>query len=255
VVAALLAVAAGGSAAEAQTVQRERVQVPGPETPTTVEGSVKGFDSVEYQVGGAVGDTLAITLSADNPQAYFNLYAPGDVPGESTAMFIGVRDGAEFREKLTEAGDYTAHVILMRPAARRDEAANFELTVEVSAADAAAADAGEPAVPDAAAAEAPRVAAATTALSNVTGQLPCAVSARASTAPCAYRASRSSRGTAKVFVTLANGDEREILFVGGYPVASDRLGAPFGAVRQGKLLLVSVGQERYEIPTTGTRGY
>jgi hypothetical protein len=252
----LLAVVSGVTAADAQAVRGERVAITGPESPTVIEGSVKGYVTVEYQVGAAAGDTLAVALSADNPLAYFNLYAPGDVPGEATAMFIGVRDGLEYRDELTETGDYTAHVVLMRPAARREETANFSLTVEVSAVETAAAASTEPATPDAPRAESPQVAGSANGRPlNVTGQLPCAVSSKASTLPCAFRASGLGRGTAKVFVRLANGDEREILFVGGHPVASDRLGAPFDAIRDGKLLLVSVGQERYEIPFTGTRGY
>jgi hypothetical protein len=250
-VAAIAATLTATPAAEAQAVRRERVDIPAADTPVTIEASVRGFDSVHYLVGGATGDTMVLSLSADNPQTYFNLYAPGDVPGESTAMFIGARDGREYRGTLTNTGDYIVHVVLMRPAARRAETADFRLRVEVSgegseddASDAAEASAD----PERTEAEARPAPAPTPGLQfKLTGQLPCAVTAEAPAVPCAYRAWRRG-GTAMVFVTLANGDERAILFVGGYPVASDRLGAPFTASPEGSGTLVSIGDERYEIP-------
>ena len=159
----------------------------------------------------------------------------------------------EYRGTLTETGDYTAHVVLMRPAARRAEAADFRLTVEVSGEAAEAAASESP--PEQEQAEAPPPAAASGMRLALNGQLPCAIVADAKTLPCGYRALRQRGGTAMVYVTLANGDERAILFVGGHPVASDRIGAPFSAVRQGNLTFVSVDDERYEIPPTVIGGY
>jgi hypothetical protein len=170
-------------------------------------------------------------------------------------LFIGARDGREFSGTLAESGDYTVHVVLMRPAARRAETAEFSLAVELSGEDGdvgTSETADAPAAPDEPEAAAPTAAAGLRR--GVSGHLPCAAVAEAPTVPCAYRATRAG-GTALVFITLGNGEERSILFVGGQPVASDRLGAPFSAVRQGNQMLVSIDEERYEIPRLIARGW
>ena len=66
-------------------------------------------------------------------------------------------------------------------------------------------------------------------------------------APCRYRVAGSG-GATTIVVTLPTGVERQITFVGRQPVASNRAGAPFTAGPQGSGSLVSIGEERYEIP-------
>ena len=236
--AALVAAIAATQAAEAQAVRRERVDVPAADTPVTIEGSVKGYDLVEYQVGAAAGDTIAVALAADDAPAYFNVYAPGDVPGESTALFIGrprrvrVRRHPDRGRRLHRAGLPDAR------RRRRAETADYRVTVELSAPSAAA--------PEAAAATAP-VPRAAAARATAGGQLPCAAATGAPMAPCRYRVAGSG-GATTIVVTLPTGVERQITFVGRQPVASNRAGAPITASPQGSGSLVSIGEERYEIP-------
>lgn len=118
--------------AGAESVRKERVEFAAGATATTVEGSLGGYDSVEYQLGASAGQQMAVGLEASNPQAYFNIFAPGDVPGKSEALFIGARDGLDFSGKLTASGDYTVQVFLMRAAARRGENTSYKLHVEIN---------------------------------------------------------------------------------------------------------------------------
>lgn len=123
----------------ADAVRKERVQFGTGETSTMVEGSVSGYDSVEYQVGASAGQQMTVVLEAKNPQAYFNIFAPGQVPGEGTALFVGPREGLSFNGKAKQSGDYTIQVFLMRAAARRAESAAYALHVGITGAAAQAA--------------------------------------------------------------------------------------------------------------------
>jgi hypothetical protein len=114
--------------------REERVQFAAGASSTEITGSIAGSDSVEYLVGAEAGQEMSVSLVADNAMANFNLFAPGDVPGESTAFFVGPRDGTDFRGALDEGGDYRVQVFLMRAGARRGESAGYTLRVSVAGA-------------------------------------------------------------------------------------------------------------------------
>jgi hypothetical protein len=105
--------------------REERVQFAAGASSTEITGSIAGSDSVEYLVGAEAGQEMSVSLVADNAMANFTLFAPGDVPGESTAFFVGPRDGTDFRGALDEGGDYRIQVFLMRAGARRGESAGY----------------------------------------------------------------------------------------------------------------------------------
>jgi hypothetical protein len=134
----MLGAAALAAAAPAQEAQRIEL-APGA-TEATVEGAVSGYAAASYLVAAGAGQEMAVTLASPNPQVYFNIYRPGDVPGESSALHVGARQGLAFRAKLSEAGDYLVQVFLMRAAARRGEAGAYALTVAVAGEAAAAPD-------------------------------------------------------------------------------------------------------------------
>ena len=136
---ALAAIAAGPLAA-ADTVRQERVEFEPGSSEATVQGGIAGYDSVEYQVGAATGQTMTVALKADNASTYFNVYRPGDVPGQSSALHVGARDGNDWQAALRETGDYTVQVFLIRAAARRAETSAFTLTVGVTGTPAATAE-------------------------------------------------------------------------------------------------------------------
>lgn len=142
-VALAIAAAVAGAAVAADAVRREPIRFDEGATEAVVEGALAGTDSVEYQVAASAGQVMKVGLAADNPSAYFNVYRPDEVPGQSTALHIGPRDGNAWSATLRKSGDYTVQVFLVRAAARRAETASYTLTVSVTGAAAGAAVAPE----------------------------------------------------------------------------------------------------------------
>ena len=70
----------------------------------------------------------AQALSCGRP---FNIYAPGDRPGSSTAMYIAASNGLRYEGTLPENGDYLIQVFINRNAARRNESTNYTLNVSI----------------------------------------------------------------------------------------------------------------------------
>jgi len=121
-----------GAVAQAQ-IRTERVQFAKGASSKTITGSLKGDASVDYIVGARAGQTLNVTLKPGNPSNYFNVLPPGS----ETALFVGSSSGNTYSGRLPTSGDYRVRVYLMRNAARRDEAANYSLTIGVTGAAAA----------------------------------------------------------------------------------------------------------------------
>jgi hypothetical protein len=94
----------------------------------SLQGKLKGDDTVDYVVRAAAGQTLSVTLKKTNPQNYFNVLPPGS---NDVAMYVG-QTGDDFKGVLPTDGDYTVRVYLMRAAARRNEASDYTLTVGVT---------------------------------------------------------------------------------------------------------------------------
>jgi hypothetical protein len=128
----------GGTAAIAQyDIRTERVQFARGAESAVVEGSITGYQTVDYRLGASAGQTMNVSMATDNGANYFNILAPGE---SETALFVGSSSGGQFEGVLPERGDYTVRVYLMRSAARRDEVANYRL--EIAIADAAEASGG-----------------------------------------------------------------------------------------------------------------
>lgn len=126
----------------ADEVVRERMSFAAGATSATAKSTVKGNASHEYTVGAKAGQLMTVTLEAANKSTYFNVWAPGKKPGQDEALFAGAISGDVFSDKLAETGDYMVQVYLYRNAARRGETADFTLTVAITDAAAAAAEAG-----------------------------------------------------------------------------------------------------------------
>lgn len=132
----------------ADKVTRTPVTFPDGATDTTLTGTITGYDSVEYMVPAGVGQEMAVTLSSSNAGLYFNVFAPGAVPGEATALFNGARSGPSFKAVLDAEGEYMVQVFLVRAAARRAERADYSVTVALTGAAVPAAAAPAPAAGD-----------------------------------------------------------------------------------------------------------
>ncbi|MDG2045631.1 MAG: hypothetical protein P8J79_00325 [Halioglobus sp.] len=114
-----------------QVARSERVQFSGGVTEASIDGSLIGYESVNYVVSGEGGQSMTVALDSDNLGAYFNIFEPDKAAGENYAMFIGATEGNQFEGSLPVNGDYTIQVYLIRSATRRGEAANFTLEVKI----------------------------------------------------------------------------------------------------------------------------
>ena len=230
---ALMLVQPVAGCAIAPDARSERVQFAIGATSTVIKGQIKGYRFVDYQVRAGAGQTLSVEMKTGNASSYFNILPPGSSP---VAMFIGSTSGDRFSGLLPTDGDYAIRVYLMRNAARRNESANFTLSVGVTgqplAATAAARDALLPGTPF-----------------HASAMIACMPPYDAKTKECeAFIIRRGFDGTATVEVRWGEGLKRRILFVKGKPVAADATAA-LSVERRGDVRVVHFGgDEHLEIP-------
>lgn len=94
----------------------------------TITGSIKGDQDLTYVLRVKAGQTIKVSMKTSNASAYFNVVAPG----VDDALFVGSASGSTFTGKAPVAGPHRIIVYLMRNAARRNETANFTLTIGVT---------------------------------------------------------------------------------------------------------------------------
>lgn len=129
----ILAMTAGASG---QTDHhREHVDFAG-WTGTSIDGEIVGRDFDRYELNGIAGDTLTVRLHTPHTGTYFNVYAPGDGPGDqalANSEMVGgpVLDLNEFSGILPETGVYEVVVYMVRAAARRDEVAPYAIEFDL----------------------------------------------------------------------------------------------------------------------------
>ena len=124
----LLAMLLVSATALAADVRTERVHFHKGANSATVQGTIKGYESVDYVLGASAGQSMNVSMATDNGANYFNIMAPGKA---DEAMFIGSTSGNQFEGKLPASGDYKVRVYMMRSAARRDEVANYRLEMVI----------------------------------------------------------------------------------------------------------------------------
>lgn len=96
-----------------------------------VTGKITAEESVLYELNAREGQFLTVSLRPDNKSANFNIYIPGKGPGED-ALFASAAGGTEYTGQLYKSGVHTVSVFLVRSAARRGEAANFDIAFRIS---------------------------------------------------------------------------------------------------------------------------
>lgn len=94
--------------------------------------SIQGPLTAQYRVSAKAGQILTVDLKPSNASAYFNITAKG----ADYALYNGSIMGNHFLGPLPADGEYTVQVYLMRNAARRNEVANYNLSLSLSPADA-----------------------------------------------------------------------------------------------------------------------
>ncbi|MGG7649292.1 hypothetical protein ACQ4OB_14870 [Pseudomonas sp. ES4] len=94
--------------------------------------SIKGPLTAQYRLNAKAGQMMTVDFKSSNASAYFNITAKG----ADYALFNGSIMGNHFLGPLPADGEYTVQVYLMRNAARRNEVANYSLSLSLSAGDA-----------------------------------------------------------------------------------------------------------------------
>ncbi|WP_339494082.1 hypothetical protein [Pseudomonas sp. RA_105y_Pfl2_P56] len=94
--------------------------------------SIKGYKTAQYRLNAKAGQLLTVDFKPSNTSAYFNITAKG----ADYALFNGSMMGNHFLGSLPADGEYTVQVYLMRNAARRNEAADYNLSLIIANGDA-----------------------------------------------------------------------------------------------------------------------
>jgi len=129
--AAALAAFVTSSALARNDIRTERVQFKPGTSSATIQGKIKGYETVDYVLEASKGQHMNVSMGTKNGANYFNILAPGE---NEVAMFVGSTSGNQFEGTLPKSGDYKIRVYMMRSAARRDEVANYQLEMIVTGA-------------------------------------------------------------------------------------------------------------------------
>jgi hypothetical protein len=228
--------AAGSSSIAADAIESKPLQFAKGASSATVKGSITGYQAVDYKLRAHAGQSMSVTLVTSNGANYFNVLPPGST---DVAIFIGSSSGNQWTGQLTADGEYTIRIYLMRSAARRNEVANYTLSVGISGVATDARALGEAPAGDARVKGTPY---------HATGQVPCSMgNAAPGSAQCEFGVMRGKPGNAEVHLTPPGGFTRALTFIGG-KVSADA-DASVKASRSGDLWLVDVnGYEHYRIP-------
>ena len=124
VIAALAGVFGAGAAAQDR---RERLSFAAGSSGTSVSGTIRGYEGVDYVLGAAAGQRMSVTMVTDNASAFFNIRRSGS----ADAIYNGSINGNAASVTLPSGGDWVVQVYLMRNAARRGEVASYQLAIRI----------------------------------------------------------------------------------------------------------------------------
>ncbi len=246
---ALAVVFFAASAAFAESeIRTERVQFKPGANSAVVEGSITGYETVDYVLGARKGQSMNVSMATNNGANYFNILAPGET---DVAMFIGSTSGNQYEGILPESGDYKVRVYMMRSAARRNEVAKYRLEMIINAGEQRSGmSGGAETSTDSPAAPSGDAKVAGTDY-HATGNIPCSMGGGQPTGSCPFGVKREGGGSGMVTVTKSDGRTRTIFFENGTATGYDMSQADpgeFRAEKQSDMSTIFIGQERYEIP-------
>jgi hypothetical protein len=228
-----LITASFSSAQAADDIRTQRVQFAKGATSATVEGTIKGYETVDYLLRAAQGQSMNVSMATDNTASYFNILAPGET---EVAFFNGSMSENQFEGQLPATGDYRIRVYMMRSAARRNEVANYRLEMIVTGAAHGATHAAgnsDAMVPGTG--------------YHATAKVPCVAEPGKPMGQCEAGVKRTPGG-GSVHVTTPDGGSRVITFRDGKVFSTDA-GVPFRVERRDDWSIVRIGAaEVYEIP-------
>ena len=241
---------------------------------TRQSGQIKGYKSAVYAFDGYAGEVLDISFDADSNSAYFNVVSADNPDG--AAIYIGSSDDdRQTRLTIPSDGLYLIRPYLVRAAARRNEEANYTLSISIvrsgetqqnqatrtadPADDGGGAMAGSEQNADdgggamAGSSSNPNDAKVPGTPFNATGQLPCVRDADAAEAQCDFGVVRNGDGTGYIQVSWPDGGMRIINFEDNTPADFDKAEAD-GDVKmtvtksEDGMFVVVIGQQRFEFP-------
>lgn len=218
------------------SIRTQRVQFKPGATSATVQGSIRGYQIVDYVLNARQGQYMNVSMATNNNASYFNILAPGET---EVAMFNGSINGNQYEGTLPRSGDYRIRVYMMRSAARRNEVANYRLEMIIGGAT------NLPGKPGSGDALVPGT------NYNATGNIPCSMGGGQPTTSCSFGVTREGNGTGIVTITKPDGRKRAIFFQNGRATGYDQSQSDqgrFSAIKQSDLNIIRIGQERYEIP-------
>lgn len=216
-------------------IQSKPVQFAKGATSATLQGSLKGDQTIDYKLRARAGQTMTVSLKTSNASNYFNVLPPGS---QDVAIFVGSSDGNDWTGTLPADGEYAIRVYLMRSAARRNEVANYSLTVGITGSAVAKLDLGTPRANDV---KVPGT------QYHATTMVPCSFgSAPRGSSQCDAGVIRGNLGNGEVHITLPGGKTRVLTFIGDKVTADG--GATVKSTKDGDTWLVDVnGDEHYTI--------
>jgi hypothetical protein len=227
--------------ASADVVRKERVKFAKGTSSATLSDTLKGRDTLEYTVGASSGQHMRAKLASSSNSVYFNIFAPGKLPGKDEALFIGDTGGDTFDGVLPASGNYTIQVYLYRNAARAGKSAKFSLDVAIDTPAGSSTDALVPGTNF-----------------NASGMLGCARDAGQPLGQCKFGVIRQGGGNAELTIFWPDAGSRVIWFEKGVPVRYDQSQADGDAklsfTKNADLFSVKVGTQRFEFPDAAVNG-
>lgn len=94
-----------------------------------IEGHFTGYDTVLYTLSAKAGQQITIGVTGSS-NTNFNLFAPGDKPGESTALGSGYV-GQDWSGTLPASGSYSVQVYQPRATARRGGKVDYSIHFKI----------------------------------------------------------------------------------------------------------------------------
>lgn len=239
-----------------QDIRTERVQFERGASSAVIEGSITGYETVDYILGARKGQYMNVSMATDNTGNYFNILAPGE---NEVAVFNGSMGENQYEGILPESGDYKVRVYMMRSAARRNEVANYRLEMIITSGEDRSSKSGDGGSVEpnasvvAGGASAPPSGDALVPGTDyhATGNIPCYMEGAQPTDSCPFGVKRDGSGSGIVTVTKPDGRTRAIFFDNGQATGYDVSEADpgeFSASKKGDLNIIRIGDERYEIP-------
>ncbi len=201
-----------------------------------VESSIRGYETVDYVLGAHAGQHINVSLATKHDATYFNILAPGE---SEVASFNGSVSQNQYEGTLVKSGDYKVRVYMMRSAARRNEVSKYRLEIivdgtERSTAQTPSHDAKVPGTDY-----------------HATGNITCVMAKGKPTGICAFGVIREGNGSATITITKEDGGPRVIYFENGRATGYDKSPAVSGEFKVKKeedLNIITIGEERYEVP-------